>query len=397
MPATDIRLSVPFVNDTDYTDALIKLSAAESTQEHKIYEVYGSFPSDPVGNLRPPESIRPMTWEQLRSHIGILHRNGIRFNYILNSELLQIPVSKQYREEVLQFLQQLTEVGVDEVTVTVPYLISLIRYHFPTLTVNASICNEISSLKEAAEFEALGTSVIVMDRDANRDFSLLREIRKNISAGMKLLVNSACVYHCINVHYHGIYSSALSNTKALGIKTGEGSFPVPYCNYYCRHRFFSDPSELIRMHWIRPEDLHLYAKEGINLFKIDGRDKEPAYLLKVIRAYLSGHYEGNFFHLLQPEFCEDVAAIQKREVNLEETPERQTAAFLREEEDWLVGIRNSELDGFLQAFAEEKIVCRGNCPNCGYCNTYARRIVINPVWQQKMVRLMEYNLSGYYE
>ena len=59
------------------------------------------------------------------------------------------------------------------------------------------------------------------------------------------------------------------------------------------------PSETVRpitvaqledMHWIRPEDLPLYAREGVSLYKLDGRDKDASYLLEVIRAYLRGSY-----------------------------------------------------------------------------------------------------------
>ena len=400
---SDIRLCVPFLNDAGYIDSLLALSA-EAPPGRVIHEVYGSMPSDPVGNLRPPESIRPMSFSQLKSMIEKLHKHGIKFNYVLNSELMPVPLSESYRESVLTFLRQLSDAGVDEVTVTIPYLITLIRRHFPDMRVNASICNEIASVKEAAEFESLGADVIVLDRDANRDFPLLRAIRRQIRGGMKVLCNSACVYHCVNVHYHGTYSSALSSS-ALSLSDGEDkTFPTPYCNFYCRRLFFSDLTELIRMHWIRPEDMELYAREGISLFKIDGRDKNPAYLMTVIRAYLTGTWEGSFFHLLQPEFCERTADISDTPVSAG-SPEplwdgkslaEKTAAFLSESENWQVGIDNRNLDGFAAAFADEKVVCNGSCSECGYCDLFAKDIVADRQWQQEIVRLMDANLERYF-
>ena len=116
------------------------------------------------------------------------------------------------------------------------------------------------------------------------------------------------------------------------------------------------------------------------------------------------NYIGNVFHLLQPDFCEDVSEIQgTNDCNdttsiqpSADTLVKQTEIFLKESEKWFVGIRNSDLDGFMDAFANEKIVCCGNCIKCGYCDIFAKKIVINPVWQQKMIRLMNYNLGRYY-
>ena len=214
------------------------------------------------------------------------------------------------------------------------------------------------------------------------------------------MCNSACVYHCINVHYHGTYTSALDRLPGMSSGTGRSDFRLPYCTFYCRHRFFSDPSELIRMHWIRPEDLPLYAREGITFFKLDGRDKEPSYLLHMIRAYLEGSYEGNFFHLMQPEFCMNLSDIKNESACFAEMDDREldawTDTYLREAGEWQLGISNRNLDGFAQAFADQRIVCRGNCRECGYCSHYAKKIRINPLWQQKMIQGMGRNLARYY-
>ena len=87
---------------------------------------------------------------------------------------------------------------------------------------------------------------------------------------------------------------------------------------------------------------------GINLFKIDGRDKEPRYIKTVIKA------------------------------------------------DWHVGIDNRDLDGFSDAFFSGKINCKGNCANCRYCEKFANKVVIDPTWQRKIVKVMKYNLEKYY-
>ena len=354
-----------------------------------------------MGNLRPPESIRAVTPEQLGTHIKKLSDHGIRFNYVLNSELLPMPITEEYRDEVLEFLQTLHDIGVRTATVTIPWLITLIRLHFPDIQVRVSIVNEVSTVRESLEYEELGATGIVLDRDVNRDIALLKDIRNQFKGEIELLCNSACVFHCINVHYHGIYSSVVTNSlikKKYGTKGA--SMSTPYCNFYCRRRFFENPNELIKIHWIRPEDLKQYADMGINLFKIDGRDKEPRYIKTVIKAYLEGHYEGNLFHLLQPEFCEDVKQIGNVDCDPDNATEKQleewTGEFLNESAAWHVGIDNRDLDSFSTAFFSGKINCHGNCANCRYCEKFAKKVVIDPTWQRKIVKVMKYNLEKYY-
>lgn len=392
-----IKLCVPFINADNYIKSIIEM-AGNTASDRCIYELYGSLPEDPIGNLRPPESVRPMTMEQLAGSIEKLHAHGIRFNYIINSELIPIPMTAEYRDKVMSFLQQLSEAGVDEITVTIPYLIMLIHKYFPNLKVNVSICNEISTVSEAMEFEEVGAEVLVLDRDVNRDFHLLRDIRRHTKGEIKVLCNSACVFHCINVHYHGIYSSALSNSLIAPAGKGENVFRTPCCSFYCRRRFFRDLTELMKLHWIRPEDLPVYAREGIELFKIDGRDKEPDYLLSVVKAYLDGSYEHNLFHLLQPEFCEDLTDIdteaEASNVPLgEEELAVLTDAFTHESRSWQVGIDNRALNGFIRSFADEKIACRGNCKACGYCKAYAEKILVNPQWRQEMLQMLDHNIQ----
>lgn len=395
-----VKLCVPYINDDAYIDYLIELENTVSTAERRIYEVYGSLPHGPVGNLRPPESIRPVTPEQMGAQIKRLNDHGIRFNYVLNAELLPVPISEEYRDEVLDYLQTLLDIGVRTATVTIPWLITLMRVHFPDIQIRVSIVNEVSTVREALEFEELGAVGVVLDRDVNRDIALLKDVRQQFKGEIELLCNSACVFHCINVHYHGTYSSIASNSQFVKHSKNK-AMATPYCSFYCRRRFFENPNELIKIHWIRPDDLQKYADMGINLFKIDGRDKEPKYIKTVIKAYLDGHYDGNFFHLLQPEFREDVEQIGKDvacdpENATPEELEQWTSAFLSESEDWHVGVSNRDLDGFSDAFFSGKVNCQGNCAKCRYCEKFAKKVVIDPTWQRKIVKVMAYNLEKYY-
>ena len=184
---SQVKVCAPYINDDAYIDYLIELENTVSTAERRIYEVYGCLPLGPVGNLRPPESIRAVTPEQLGAHIKKLSDHGIRFNYVLNSELLPMPITEEYRDEVLEFLQTLHDIGVRTATVTIPWLITLIHLHFPDIQVRVSIVNEVSTVRESLEYEELGATGIVLDRDVNRDIALLKDIRKQFKGEIELL------------------------------------------------------------------------------------------------------------------------------------------------------------------------------------------------------------------
>ena len=62
---SQVKVCAPYINDDAYIDYLIELENTVATAERRIYEVYGCLPLGPVGNLRPPESIRAVTPEQL--------------------------------------------------------------------------------------------------------------------------------------------------------------------------------------------------------------------------------------------------------------------------------------------------------------------------------------------
>ena len=98
----EINLCVPFLNDEAYIRALCE-TAHSSDKSRCIYEVYGSLSQDPVGNLRPPKSLLRTELPQLADKIRILHENGIKFDYVMNSELLPVPLSREYLNTVLAF------------------------------------------------------------------------------------------------------------------------------------------------------------------------------------------------------------------------------------------------------------------------------------------------------
>lgn len=138
---------------------------------------------------------------------------------------------------------------------------------------------------------------------------------------------------------------------------------------YCQHAKISNLTEFIASPWIRPDDLRSYQDIGISHFKIDGRDRAPQYVLDVVESYHRGGFEGNFLYLTHsgvPRSVEEVARGRRALVP--------------------IAIDNRALDGFLRPFEEERIVCRGQCATCGYCDQVASRaIVYDAEWRESLL------------
>lgn len=359
MNESKINLCVPVIYNENYIKGLVSLNEKYSTQNCQIYEVFGSLKQDVVGNLRPPVAINDINEEKLEKIISYLKDNGIEFNYVMNSTIFPYPSEQDNIEEIISFIKRLVSIGIKRLTVTSVYLICIIKNLFPQLSIDVSICNEISTIHQIKEFDELGADLIVLDRDANRNFKLLKNIKKITKKKIKVLCNSPCVYNCVNVQYHANYTSVLSNSNINdGLKT-----KMPFCSFYCKNRKFNDLTEHIKTPWIRPEDISIYNGFGIDYFKIDGRDGNPEYILEVVEAYLKQKYDGNFFHLIKRHYPNDIEQIEISDpVKLN------------------VGIDNRMLDKFVENMIINDISCNGDCEACGYCGNYAQNIVYNEEW-----------------
>jgi len=373
-----IQLCVPAIYENKYLDGIIDLNKKYSDYYCYIHEVYGSLKEDIIGNLRPSYSIKEISFSKLKNYISKLHRHNIRFDYIINSTLCPMPIDPKIKpNDILSFIHKLIDIGVDSFTVSNPYIVLLIKRHFPSIIINASICNEISSIHQIKEFESIGVDCFILDRDINRDFHLLKRIRESTQKDLKLLCNSPCLFQCINVQYHANHSSFLSvsqfNNDKNALSTEKDiKKEHPFCIYYCAYKQFANPIEHIKSQWIRPEDLHYYSDMGICLFKLDGRDKSSDYMLEVVESYLCKRYEGNFLYLLHSRYIKDMNNITQIETNCNVFAE------------WKIGIDNRNLDGFIDFILKREHNCNGECKECAICDAIANNLVINKDWQKQI-------------
>lgn len=183
--------------------------------------------------------------------------------------------------------------GVDSVTISIPYLLELIKNRYPQLGIPVSTQAGVDSIERAKYWEDLGADEITLSFvDVNRDFHLLKEIRKNIRCRLKLIANLDCLYHCPFYKYHSVLNSHSSHSTHP-----TRGFMIDYCYLSCSYKRMKDSVESIRSGWIRPEDVHYYEDVGIDRLKIVNRTMITEAISLIVNAYAERRYNGNLLDL----------------------------------------------------------------------------------------------------
>lgn len=348
-------------------------------RKEMVEEVYGKLPADIIGGGRAAVTLPNLNKNDLVLHISEVKKNNLKFNYLLNSTCLNnLEWSISWQRKFRKFLDYLINIGVEKVTVSIPYLLELIKRNYPNLEVCVSVQAGVNSLRRAKFWDEMGASEITLFMDINRDFNLLRKIRKEIKCKLKLIANLNCLYGCPFYQYHANLMSHASQSWHFS-----RGFLIDYCTLRCRLIKLLYPEELIRSRWIRPEDIEIYEKLGIDILKFVNRDMKTEFISLIVKAYTERKYNGNLLDLFSSpskNISEYKFDIQKFKyffrpwkVNIFKL--YKAKGFLRKDE---IFIDNNKLDGFLKYFLENRCDL-SLCDECGYCRKIANEVIKIPL------------------
>lgn len=346
-----MRLLAPTNWDTELIPPLSQIKAD--------IQIFGVLPTSMMGSGMSGPDIPQMTTEQAQEYINLAHNADLTFNYLLNAPCMNnMEWDQDTHRELLQHLEWLSDAEVDSVTVAIPYLLELVKCHFPHLKVEVSTIAHVNSVARAKFFESLGADSIILDSNVNRDFKLLQAIRDAVSCELGVLTNSLCLYQCPFEYYHNnTIGHATQNHNALN------GFYMDYCVLHCASSRLSDTSQLIKARWIRPEDIHIYEELGIDFFKIGGRAMPTEWIINATAACSSRQYRGNLYDILiglTPKTTYANPALSSTQIAAPVSPPR-------------VFIDNQQLEGFIDFFKKQD--CLSGCSNCNYCQRIADNVV----------------------
>ncbi len=371
-----------------------------SLRGYPVTEIYGRFSGDRVGGGRARYMTAPVGRSRFEHYVAAVHRQGLAFNYLINAACFgNREFSRAGQRDLTRLLDWLSELKVEVVTVSVPFLLELIKARYPHFRVKVGVYARVTTPQQARHWEALGADSITLESpSANREFARLRAIRSAVQCDLQLLATSNCLLFCPFAPYHTVGLSHASQRR--------GEIFLDYCLIRCSLLKVAEPINYIRSEWIRPEDLHHYEALGYQSFKLTERGAPSDVLLTRVRAYAARGYEGNLLDLIQPygyrfapaetqprhpwlwEAREFVRPWQVSPLRLLRWRElAQHLGMLHPRTDSPVVIDNRTLDGFLEPLLRQSCAER-DCEDCGYCAEVAARAVrIDPDYQQKCLSL----------
>ncbi len=330
-------------------------------------EVYGKLASDVIGGVRPAFLLPQISRQEAEKHIRYAHRKGIRFNYLINAMCLNnIHYSRQGYRELVKLLEWIGSIGVDIVTVGFPYMIRLVQEILPDMKIKASSVCRINSVYRAKQYEDLGVDEIIVDENINRDFDTLAAIREAVSCELELIANPCCLHDCPHQGEHVAHDGHASQTHSMD---NYCYLQFPY--YNCTLKKFTNPVEIVKARWIRPEDLWAYEEIGYTKFKVVERFKRTEVLLSTVQAYQNRSYEGNLIDILtltNPEvYIKPNFEYFNKPEHVNVSKIMQVAGLMDFALRDFIYIDNKKFDGFIDFFRQIGSCRNRDCDKCGFC------------------------------
>lgn len=374
----------------------------------EVTEIYGKMHQDIFGGGRWSCTLQHAGTCELKKAVSLAHKYHITFNYLLNSaDLYGMEQTISGQKKIRKFLNLLSSIGIDSVTVVSPYLLRLIKKQYPEFEVRVGAFAQISSADQALRWQELGADILVISAiSCNRSFERLAAIRNSVGCTLELIANSSCLKNCIyeKDHMNLLSRSSRSSDSLKG-------FLVDYCFLHCSSKKFIDPVNFIRSCWIRPEDIHLYEKLGYCHFKIVERSSPADLIIKRVKAYSKRFFDGNLLQLVAP-----VAQVSKKQGASNEMRLRLLTTMFRpdriklksllmiykytqlildinyEDQDAPVYIDNRKLDGFIDDLRNN---CNGFCQQCSFCSKISEKVVkINSDYRDSVLSLASWLDKG---
>jgi hypothetical protein len=263
------------------------------------------------------------------------------------------------------------------VTISNTNLIQIVKKNYPQLKVNVSTFQKVATVAQARRFEDLGVDMLMLSEHINRDFKVLAAIRKAVKCTLTLIANVGCIFDCPNAHTHA------NSVSHGGMKGDPMLFAEPYV-LECFAKRLEGTEEIVKIRWIRPEDVGHYEDVGMDMLKIVERNTTTDALAERVKAYSQRSYEGNFLRFLGQMVDQKTSPSRTKDMIIRRIFTRPGPGSLRAAKNArqigslfthslsdLVYLDNKAIpDNFLAGFKARD--CRtSDCRTCGHCRSVA--------------------------
>ncbi|MCP4149893.1 MAG: hypothetical protein GY757_19260 [bacterium] len=311
----------------------------------KVVDTYGNITvGDFFGSGRLTRQMPKSDFFDLKKYIKYCGERDIEFNYTFNTTYLRnMQFTREGAGSIKTFLDQLYEAGVRSMTTTMPSITELVQSFDHGFKIRTSTLCQITNPTKALAYKKMGTDKIVVDESINKDFFTLKAIRDVYGENVEVIANQICDKNCIYrmFHYNMIAGDVFGTSSNVGIN---------YFEHRCVLQQLKSIDNLLKLCWIRPEDVKHYVDIGIHYFKLQGRHTfikggDP---VRTLKCYFEESFDGNLMDLL---------------------------SMFANLTSFKVYVDNKKLDGFLKPFMEKENFCKNNCTKCKYCETFAKKCI----------------------
>lgn len=367
----------------------------EIDTKHQIGTVFGKMRKDIIGGGRSSATLPDLSFEELEDYVNLCHKNKLKFNYLINSACLgNREVNPSSHKEIIEYINKLSIIGVDAITVNSPYLCELIKKQFPNMNITIGVAANVFNCKHIKYWEELGADEITLPHIVNRNFEELEEIlkfTKNRNIFVRAIANNICLHEC---PYKMSHSSSQSHASQEGSESSD--LHIDYNLLSCNNKKIRNPENLISSEWIRPEDVHYYEelcnKVGNNKFSIKllDRTKTTEFLLRVVKSYIEESYDGNLLDIVCWPSTKDTKEIHKNNIYASAINNKFNIEQLKKYYETFdlpyINIDNKKLDGFIEKFHKNNDCYNKICGKsenigdesdkyCFYCLNWAKKSI----------------------
>ncbi|MFH1875875.1 MAG: tetratricopeptide repeat protein [Candidatus Omnitrophota bacterium] len=286
---------------------------------------------------------------QIPELIAACQKLDIRSQLLLNATCEgRDGLAKNFFSPLVTYVKDLRDRGLTTIVVTNPLYIEQFKKCIPGLVVEASVNCYMRTPEHAVYLKNLGADILTIDRDINRDISLIRKIKEATGLPLRLMLNEGCVRNCPfrNLHYNYIAHGGIPPHEALrGICLDK----------FCMKIYRKNPEKIFAIPFVLPEDVRRY-KGLVDFYKLTTRIFSTKQLEACLKAYISGTFTGNLLTII------DSPGL---------------AAFEYVDSAYLVK----------KKFFKRMLSCDGVCRRCGYCaRLLSRAAVLNREYLPETVR-----------
>lgn len=207
--------------------------------------------------------------EDLKEAVRLCHLYNAKLHVAVNTMVFDNQL-----EELVSFVKELAEIGVDAVIVQDLGVLNIIKTIVPELPVHASTQLTIHSVKGAEIAKKMGFSRVVLSRELSAN---------EISEICKLGIET-------EVFVHGALCMSVSGQCYMSALIGSRSANRGLCAQACRLSFSADKnnrnySALSLKDLCLVDHVDELRNMGVNSFKIEGRMKRPEYVAMAVTSF----------------------------------------------------------------------------------------------------------------